>query len=261
MGYESLGRIARQMGTGKLEDFRLFGKDMSPSVQASAVRHLLTFWRVECPYSPPAHAPASGTLQAVHGYGRLWQYLSEARQGACELSLAESSAGVPQPPETWQLRGTGGNELGAQIPPSSGGWAKCGEVVGLQPGGDGGYWIGIIRRMHAEPGGGLRADIAVLSRKPQAVSLREVLEQYEDSVFTDASSRQFAQNRVHAVILSDSAGPSQPPNLLLPPESWKEGRIYELQGGDSPRYLRGLQLVRRGDDYVRATFEWVSAPG
>jgi len=260
MGYESLGRIARQLGTGKLEDFKPFGKDMSPGVQSNTVQHLLTFWRVDCPYSRPAHSPASGTLEAVHGYGRLWQYLSEARQGAGELSLAESSAGVPQPPETWQLRGTGGGELVAEVPQASRAWVKCGEVVGLQAGGDGGGWIGIIRRMHAESGGGLHADVAVLSRKPQAASLREVLEQYEDSVFTDASSRQFAQNRVHAVILSDGAEPSQPPNLLLSPETWKEGRVYEVQAAEGVRYLRGLQLVRRGGDYVRATFEWVSAP-
>jgi hypothetical protein len=260
MGYDSLKRIARQLGAGKLEDFKAFGKDMSPRVQSSTVQHLLTFWRADCPYSPPTHSPASGAVQVVHGYGQTWQHVSQAQHGASELSLADSSAGVPQPPETWELRGTGGGELVAEVPPASRAWAKCGEVVGLQPGGDGGCWIGIIRRMHAEPGGGLRADVAVLSRKPQAVSLREVLEQYEDSVFTDASSRQFAQNRVHAVILSDGTEPSQPPNLLLPPESWKEGRIYEVQAGESVRHLRGLQVVRRGGDYVRATFEWVSAP-
>ncbi|MDH3320839.1 MAG: hypothetical protein OEO84_14270, partial [Betaproteobacteria bacterium] len=127
MGYDSLQRIARQLRTGKLEDFKPFGKDMSPTVQSGTVQHLLTFWRVDCPYSPPAHSSASGTLQVVHGYGPLWQYLCEARQGAHELSLADSSAGVPQPPETWELRGTGGSELGAEVPPAGRAWAKCGE--------------------------------------------------------------------------------------------------------------------------------------
>jgi hypothetical protein len=260
MGYGSLERIAKQLRTGKLEDFKPFGKDMSPVVQSSAVQHLLTFWRVDCPYSPPAHAPASGTLQLVHGYGQLWQHLSEAKQGTGELSLADAAAGVPQPPETWALQGTGGSELGAQVPQASRAWAKCGELVGVSPGDGGGRWAGMIRRMRAAPGGGLHADIAVLSRNPQAVSLREVLEQYADSSFTNASSRQFARNSVHAVILSDGAEPSQPPNLLLPPEAWKEGRIFEAQEGEAVRCLRSLQVVRRGGDFVRATFEWVSAP-
>jgi hypothetical protein len=126
---------------------------------------------------------------------------------------------------------------------------------------DGGErWAGMVRRMHAEPGGGLHADIAVLGRSPQALSLREVLEQYADSIFTNASSRQFVQSSVHAVILSDGAEPSQPPNLLLPPEAWKDGRIFESQEGDAVRYLRCVKVVRRGGDFVRATFEWLTAP-
>ena len=260
MGYDSLERIARQLQTGKLEDFRPFGKDMSPAVQSSTVQHLRTFWRVDCPYAPPQHAPASGTLQIVHGYGQLWQYLSETRQGARELSLADSSVGAPQPPETWEMQGEGGSELGAQVAPASRAWVKCGEVVGVSPRDGGERWAGMVRRMHAGPGDGLHADIAVLSRAPRAVSLREVLEQYADSTFTNASSRQFVQSSVHALILSDGAEPSQPPNLLLAPEAWKEGRIYEAQEGDALRYLRCLKAVRRGGDFVRATFEWLSAP-
>jgi len=257
MGYDSLERIARQLSAGRLEDFKAFGKDIAPRVQQSTVQHLLTFWRLDCPYAPPAHSPASGTLQVVHGYGQIWQYLS--RHGAGELSLADSSAGAPQPPETWELRGAGGAELGAEVPQASRAWVKCGGMVALSAR-DGERWVGMIRRMHARPDGGLQADVAVLSREPRAQSLREVLEKGDDSVFSDASSKQFAFSGANAVILADGTDGAQPPNLLLPPQSWKEGRIYETQGETPPRYLRSLQAVRRGDDYVRATFEWVSGP-
>jgi len=134
-------------------------------------------------------------------------------------------------------------------------------VVGLSVRDGGGRWVGIIRRMHARPDGGLQADVAVLSREPRALSLREVLEMGDDSVFSNASSRQFAFSGANAVILADGAQDSQPANLLLQPEHWKAGRIYETQGEEPTRFLRGLQVVRRGDDYVRATFEWVSRPG
>ncbi len=90
MGYDSLERIARQVGAARLEEFKAFGKDIAPRVQLSTVQHLLTFWRADCPYAPPAHEPASGTLQVVHGYGQLWQYLSEVHDGPRELSLADS---------------------------------------------------------------------------------------------------------------------------------------------------------------------------
>jgi hypothetical protein len=228
-------------------------------VQLGTVQHLLTFWRVDCPYAPPAHAPASGTLQVVHGYDPVWQYLSEARGGVRELSLADSPAAASQPPETWELRGAGGSELGAQVPPASRVWAKCGALIGLSMR-DGERWVGMIRRMHARPDGGLQADLAVLSREPRAQPLHEMPEMGEERAVSDAASRAFAFAGVNAVIVADGTDGAQPANLLLPAQRWKEGRIYELQAKDAPRYLRALQAVRRGDDYVRATFEWVSPP-
>ena len=44
--------------------------------------------------------------------------------------------------------------------------------------------------------------------------------------------------------------------MLLAPEGWKEGREYELSSGGATRNLRGLQMLRQREDYVRATFEW-----
>jgi hypothetical protein len=133
-------------------------------------------------------------------------------------------------------------------------------VVGVSVRERGEHWVGVIRRMHAVPGGSSHADIAVLSRDPKAVSLREVLQRGEDSVFSETSSKQFAFSSVRAVILADGAEGSQPANLLLQPEHWREARIYETQGEEPTRFLRGLQVVRRGNDYLRATFEWVPGP-
>src|SRR5512134_941685 len=258
MGYASLERIGRQAGAGRLEEFKAFGKDIAPRVQLSTVQHLLTFWRADCPYAPPAHEPANGRLQVVHGYARIWQYLADVHHGAGELSLADPAAGGLQPPEIWELKGAGGNELGAEVPQASRAWVKCGGAVGFAERDGDVRCVGMIRRMHARPDGGLQADIVVLSREPREVSLRGVIRKYDDSVFTDASSRQFAGNTVHAIILSDGAGGTQPPNLLLPPEEWHEGRVYEVQSQEGTRYLRSLQAVRRWDDYVRATFEWLA---
>lgn len=259
MGYDSLERMARQLGAARHEDFKAFGKDIAPRVQLSTVQHLLTFWRIDCPYAPPAHSPASGTLQVVHGYDQLLQYVSLAHEGPHELSLAIAQVAAPQAPETWELQGSGGNELGAQVPQASRAWVKCGGAVGFTASDGGGRCAGMIRRMHARPDGGLLADIAVLSREPREVSLRAVIGKYDDSAFSDASSRQFAAHTVHAIILSDGAEGSQPPNLLLPPAEWQEGRIYEVQAKEGSRLLRCLQAIRRGEDYVRATFEWLSA--
>jgi len=256
MGYDSLKRIARQLTAAGRDGFKAYGKDIAPSVQQGAVQHLLLFWREDCPYSPPAHESAAGTLQIVHGYEALWQYLSQAHQGPAALSLAEWSPAAAQPPQAWPLRGEGGNELGAEVPAAGRAWAKCGAVAGVSPR-EGERWVGMVRRMHAQADGSLHADLAVLSRAPRALALREVVEMGDDSAFTNASSRQFAVSGVNAVILADGGGEdAQPANLLLPAGRWKEGRVYETTE-EPPRQLRCLQAVRHGDDFVRATFEWV----
>ena len=259
MGHDSLKRIARQLTAAGRDGFKAYGKDIAPSVQQGAVQHLLFFWRADCPYSPPEHAPATGTLQVVHGFEALWQYLSQAHQGPAALSLADWSAAAAQPPDAWALRGEGGNELAVEVPAAGRAWSKCGAVLGMSLREDA-RWVGMVRRMHTLPDGGLHADLAVLSRAPRALSLREVPETGDDSVFTNASSRQFAVSGVHAVILADGAGEAQPANLLLPADRWREGRVYET-AEEPPRQLRGLQAVRHGGDFVRATFEWLQAPG
>lgn len=259
MAYDSLEHIVRQLGSAKPEQFTLFGKDLAPLAQSNAVEHLLTFWQADCPYVPPSHQPAKGSLMVSHGYGRVWQHLSEASHGIRELSLVEDSAMVAQPPEVWELRGEGGNELGADVPAASRAWARCGELVGVTMGNDK-VWLGLIRRMHAREDGGLQADIAVLSRQPQAYTMREVLGSGEDSGFSDAASRTFGMSAVNVVVIDDGTDSTKPPNMLVPDDHWKSGRVYELQEGSDSRFLRGTQAIRHGVDFVRAIFEWVPAP-
>ncbi len=120
------------------------------------------------------------------------------------------------------------------------------------------YWLCLIRSMHAEPGRGMHANIAILSREPQAVQLRLVIEQHDADAVTENAARQFAFNNVRAIIVSEGSAGSQKANFLLAPEHWEAGRVYEGTVGGSVRHLHSLQLLRRGDDYVRASFEWVS---
>jgi len=114
--------------------------------------------------------------------------------------------------------------------------------------------------MHPRPDGGLQADIVVLSRAPRAIELREVIGQWDDGAVTEAAARQFGAGGVKVVILADGGDGAQPANLLVPSDHWSAGRVYELQEAGAPRHLRGAQVVRHGEDFVRVTFEWVT-PG
>jgi hypothetical protein len=256
-GYDALERLHKQLATTRTADLKAFGRDIPPHVQISAIQHLLAFWGQASPYSPPARSQATGTLRVVHGYAQVWQHLWSVRSVKTELTLAEDGDGAPQAPETWALQDTGGNELGVEIPQRSSDWARCGSVVGVLAHGDE-CWLGVIRSMHAEWGRSLHAHIAILSRDSQAVQLRVIIATGEENAVSEEAARQFDFNRVRAIILSNGSAATQRPNLLLPPESWKEGRDYEATVGGTTRYLRGVQLRQRGDDYVRATFEWVA---
>ena len=255
-GYDALDRLYKQLAMTRTADIKASGKDIPLHVQISAIRHLLVFWGEAPPYSPPARTPATGTLQVIHGYGQIWQHLSHVRS-TTELTLVEDVDAAPQAPETWAQHDTGGNELGADIPQLSVEWARCGDVVGVTMQGSDECWLGLIRSMHAEPDRSLHAIIYVMSRHPQAVELRPVIAQGEVNVLSEAAARQFGFKSVRAIIVSDGTGASQNANFLLPPDSWGVGRVYEATIGGASRFLRSLQLLRHGDDYVRATFEWV----
>jgi hypothetical protein len=121
------------------------------------------------------------------------------------------------------------------------------------------HWIGIVQRLHARPDGGLQAEIAVLSRAPEARTLRRVFKKGEDRAYTEAASKQFGMSSVRGLILG--AEPGQPVNLLLPPDNWALGRVFELEKDSELHYLGGGQVVRRGDDYVLVALERVAAPG
>jgi hypothetical protein len=255
-GYDALERIHRQLATTGSGEIKTFGKEIAPHLQFSAVHHLLAFWGPASPYSPPARSPATGTLQIIHGYAQTWEHLSHARSATRELSLVEDGDGPAQAPETWALQDTGGNELGVEVPQRSGDWARCGDVVCVSIEGNEEWWLGLIRSMHAESGAGLHANVYIISRNPQAVQARAVIVRGEEEGMSEETSRQFAFNNVRAIILSDGSNASQPLNFLLPPDNWKEGRVFEAPMEGAARYLRGVRLLRRGDDYVRATFEW-----
>lgn len=259
-GYEALERICKQASAAKIEDFSSFGNDIAPKVQLSTLQHLLTSWRVDSPSASPAHEPATGTMHVVHGYGRIWQEISKAPGGKQELSLADTSP-VQKPAEIWQLRGVGGGELAAEAAPESRSWLKSGEVIALSVHDGAEHWMGMVRCIHPQPDGRLRVDISLMSRAPRAHTLRRVVRNGEDDAFTDASAKQFGMSLVRALILADGAEPGRPANFMLPPQSWAEGRVFELQSDAASRYLRGLQIMSRSDDYVRATFAWVETPG
>ena len=259
-GYDALDRLQHQLAATSAADMKALARDLPPNVQIPAIGHLLEFWGRASPHTPPAHKPATGTLQVIHGYGQIWQHLSQLRSSGPELTLVEEGdRAVQAAPETWALHDAGGNELGAEIPLALSGRARCGDLVGVTLQGKNECWVGMIRSLHAEPGRGLHVNISVMSQQPQALQLRPVIAKGEANVVSEAAARQFDFKSVRAIIVAEGTG-AQKASFLLPLVNWEEGRVYEATIAGATRFLRSLQLLRRGDDFVRAAFDWVQQP-
>ena len=257
-GRDALERMYRQLASGRGAEALTFGKGVAPHTQVSTIQHLLAFWGETTPYRPQARAPDERPLGVVHGFNTVWQRMSSAGASGLSLSLVEEGDELApeQGPETWTLRNAGGNEFGADAPKGAAEWVRCGELVCISADKDV-WWVGVVRSVQAAPTRGPHVVVYVLSRDARAVELRARMERSEEAVYTGEAARQFDFNRVRAIIVSDGAGGSQTPNMLLAPDGWKEGRLYELESdGGEARVVRGAQLMRQRDDYVRATFEW-----
>jgi hypothetical protein len=260
-GFDALARLHKQFASAGSAEFKAFGKDIAPHVQLAVLEHLLRFWGPEA-YLPPVRSPVKGEVRVVHRYAQIWQHLPDVEsvtKGAAALGIAPDHDALPEAPEVWCLRDAGGNEVGVEIPQLKGDWARCGELVGLSVDGGKRWWIGLIHRMHADLGENMRVEIAVLSRKPLAVALQgsRAASPQSDTAPTSGSFAFFAAN---AILLTDVAQSNGKSSLLLPPVAWSPGRIYDAMVGGPPRSLRVLQLLKKGEDYVRVAFEWLPLP-
>jgi hypothetical protein len=260
---DTLERLHRQMNATSGPEASTFGKDIPSHAQIATVEHLLLHWGPHPPRAAPAHAPAKGELMVVHGFASVSRHLTAggtAASAARGLELAgDDDDAQPDSPEVWTIRDAGGSEVGAEMPLPEANWVRTGMLVTFCVSGRSEWWLGVIRRAHADVAGSAHVDIALLSRKPVSVSLRPQAKGSPGGADWDASAGTFAFVSVKAILLPDASQATGTPNLLLPPEAWMAGRVYEAMLDDGPRDIRLVRLLQRGEDFVRAAFEELPA--
>lgn len=262
VGLDALARLHKQMTTANDKDASVFGKDIASHAQIATVEHLLRNWGPNPPRAAPVHSPARGELLVVHGYAGICRHLAAGDAAPTKsrgLELASDDDIQPHPPEVWTIRDSGGSEVGAELPQPGGNWARSGMLVTFSVTGRNEWWLGVIRRTHADIDKSTHVDIQLISRKPVTVPLRPQAKGSPGGADWDASAGTFAFVNVNAILLPDASQAGDTPNLLLPPESWKEGRVYEAILEDGMRDLKLVRMVQRGEDFVRAAFEWLPA--
>jgi len=259
---DALARLHKQLVAEDDKNAAVFGSDIPPHAQIATVEHLLRTWGSNPPRSAPAHSPAKGELRVVHGFASVCKHLSTSDTDQSKsrgLELASDDDIAPAVPETWTIRDQGGSEVGAEMPQPDANWARSGMLVTFCVAGRNEWWLGLIRRTHSEIDKATHVDIQAISRKPVAITLRPQAKGSPGGADWKASAGTFAFVSVNAILMPDASQPTDPPHLLLPPESWKEGRIYEAMTAEGIRDLRLLRVLQRGEDFVRTAFEWMPA--
>jgi hypothetical protein len=260
VGLDTLARLYKQTATAGDNAPSPFGGDIPSHAQLAGIEHLLRHWGSNAPRSAPVHSPAKGELLVVHGFAGVCRHLADGNTQGNEsrgLELASEDDATPDPPELWTIRDAGGSEVGAELPLPGANWARSGMLVTFSVAGRNEWWLGAIRRTHADIDKSTHIDIAALSRKPAAVTLRPQAKGESGEAEWKASAGTFAFVKVNAILLPDASDASGTPHMLLPPEAWKRGRIYETLLPDGLRDLRLVRLLQRGEDFVRAAFEWL----
>jgi len=258
-GLEALARLRRQMSSAGGSPTDVLGKDIPMHAQVAAVEHLLRHWGPDAPPAAPAHSPAEGDLLVVHGFARVCKQLTDGAGASRGLALVSDDDVNLEPPEAWVIRDAGGGELGAETRQPGASWARSGMLVGFSLAGRNEWWLGRIRRTHADPNRSPHIDIALLSKKPVALSLRPRAGSAEGEADWDVAAGTFAFVEVHAILLPEASEASGTPHVLLPPEGWKAGRVYEATLDKTQRSLRLVRVLQRGEDFVRAAYEWLPA--
>lgn len=261
---DALARLYKQLAAEDDKSTGVFGGDIPPHAQIATVEHLLRIWGPNPPRAAPTHSPAKGELLVVHGFASVSRHLAggdAAPSKSRGLELASDDDIALAPPETWTIRDSGGSEVGAEMSQPDANWARSGMLVTFSVSGRDEWWLGVIRRTHSEIDKATHVDIQAISRQPVAVTLRPQAKGSPGGADWKASAGTFAFVSVNAILLPDASQATDPPHLLLSPESWKEGRVYEAMTAEGMRDLKLVRVLQRGEDFVRAAFEWLPAAG
>jgi hypothetical protein len=117
-----------------------------------------------------------------------------------------------------------------------------GQLVAVRPADSKTFMLGQVRWLMAGEGGDLHAGIKLLAGVPGAVAVRPT--------GVNVQSEKFMQ----AMSLGAVAAINQPTTLVLPTGWFKPKRVIEL-ATDTEHNVRLLEVVERGSDFERVTYE------
>lgn len=267
---EKLAELRSLCEKNMLSDELRFGKEFTPAQIITVIKHLQLYLGAAPPRRRYARSKTTAELSVVHGLKPICQRGTKIELGSGvalgeDMSLKEKTSNimklvaeeVESTPEIWKQQDRSEWGVGADIPPDLGKWAEPGKLCGVQPQGEKGWWVGIVRRIDADTG--LHCGIRIFSKRPVSVWLR-VLGAGEHQADNWASSTgSFSFDYMRAIMLPDALKSHDHPVMILENKAYVPGQMCEVMMGEHSRLIKLVEFLEEGEDYVRAAFEWQQA--
>lgn len=268
-----LSEIIKQHEHGAFVEERRFGSEFTPEGKLTVLKHLLVYWNKHHPYRLQQRRGISTNIEVVHSFRLISKLVTRidldqvaglSAKDTASLN-ARSKLGVvaegnvDYSPETWTIVDVSVSGIGGMIPKSAGTWVKIGDLCGLKAQNTPLWWVGVIRRLHADQQSIMHVGIEILAKKSLSVWLRVLGKGAERVSNWETSSGSFQYDYYPAILLPDAHNSYMKGTLLLESGSYVPGKIYEVMLGEKSREIELTGLLAEGEDYEWATFRWLVA--
>jgi hypothetical protein len=265
--------IVQQHERGAIGEERRFGSEFTPDGKLTVLKHLRMYWDKNHPHRLFERRGISALIEVAHGFQTISRLVTRidldqiaglsdkdaaALKERSKISVVSEEEAV-YVAETWSVLDLSLNGIGGMIPRTGGTWVKIGDLCGIKAQNAPAWWVGAIRRLHADPQGILHVGIEILAKKPLSVWLRVLGKGAERVSNWETSSGSFQYDYQPAILLPDMHNLYVNATVLLETGSYAPDNIYEVMLGEKSSEIKLIRLLAEGEDYELAAFQWLSA--
>ncbi len=268
----NIAEIIRQHERGGFGEERRFGSEFIPEGKLTVLKHLQMYWDKQHPHRIQERRGLSSNIGVVRSFRIISKLIPHIdldhvgglpKKDAASLHerskfsvVAEGEVGYTS--ETWTVVDVSGSGIGGMIPRDAGSWVKIGDLCGIKAQNAEMWWVGVIRRLHADHQGIMHVGIETLGKKSLSVWLRVLGRGAERVSNWETSSGSFQYDYFPSILLPDTHNSYMNATMLLETGTYVQGKIYEVMLGEKSREIELTGLLSEGEDYEQVAFRWLT---
>jgi hypothetical protein len=266
--------IIAQHEHGLVQKEQRFGSEFTPAGKLTVLKHLQLYWGKGQPHRHHERSGISSTIDVIHSFRTISQLVTRmdinnatniSEQDAAvlkersDINLAAENEKIDFSTENWTVTDVSVDGIGGMIPNNRGAWVKIGDLCGIKTGNSLVWWVGMIRRLHTDPGGAVHVGIEMLARKPLSVWLRTLGKGIEKVSNWETSSSSFEYDYIPVILLPDNSNSYANATMLMETGAYVPDTTHEVMLGEKSRNIRITGLLAEGEDYEQVSFQWLNA--